>query len=714
LVLDRLDDLLRDPSHGTVVAEELGRALGTYGARLPVSAFTAVGGDEPVKAAMADAEVEWQVAHTRDFGLEDYLVLFRAAAERRGAETDDETLRTAASLLAASTATEPRNARLVDHLADRAVANARRRQPGAERVELRPSDLPRQIVAETGDHADDEDQERDALAELEALPGLAGVKRVVSTIVAEARAQELRRQAGQRVRSPSRHLIFVGNAGTGKTMVARRLGNVFRQLGLLSRGHVVEVTRTDLVGEFRSETAPKVTAVFERALGGVLFIDEAYTLAPKARGDMGQDATDTLMKLMEDYRDDVVVIAAGFEAPMREFLTANPGLESRFATIVHFPDLTDDELVQVFRSRAAAEGVALGPGAEERVRELLRRTSRGPTFGNARVMRSLLDRAMSAQAHRVLSEERPDPQQLRTLLVEDLPTSLTNRTRTEGGPEPLSELDRMVGLESIKAEVHALVAEAKAEELRRTAGVPIASPTRHLVFTGSPGTAKTTVARLLAAIYADLGLLSSGHLVEVGRSDRVGEYVGQTAPKVTAVVERALGGVLFIDEAYALAGRRGRDEYGAEAIATLLKLMEDNRSDLVVIVAGYEQEMTEFLASNPGLASRFPRIIRFPDYSNDELVAIFASMLESAGLVAGEGLLDRVRQVIVDAPRDRSFGNARFVRNLLDRAIAAQAQRLTAGEDRPSVEEIRTLRSEDLAGALEGDEGAEIPIGQYL
>lgn len=236
-----------------------------------------------------------------------------------------------------------------------------------------------------------------------------------------------------------------------------------------------------------------------------------------------------------------------------------------------------------------------------------------------------------------------------------------------------------------------------------------------MVFTGNPGTAKTTIARLLAAVYARLGLLTSGHLVEVARADLVAEYVGQTAPKVRAAVERALGGVLFVDEAYALAGAHAPGaDFGHEAVAELLRLMEEHRGDLVVIVAYYEREMERFLESNPGLASRFPRVLRFPDYGAAELVAIFESMAAGAGFTVEPRALDAVRQVLRGLARGPRFGNAREVRNLLDRAVSVQAQRITSA-DPVDEDEVRTLRLDDLrdAGVTEGRPGGN-DFGLYL
>ena len=241
----------------------------------------------------------------------------------------------------------------------------------------------------------------------------------------------------------------------------------------------------------------------------------------------------------------------------------------------------------------------------------------------------------------------------------------------------LAQLDALTGLAAVKADVRQLINIVRVEQMRRAAGLPVTPVSRHLVFTGNPGTGKTTVARLLGQLYAAIGVLQTGQLVEASRSDLVAGYVGQTAIKTTEVVERALGGILFIDEAYALtrAGGLGHD-FGQEAVDTLVKLMEDHRDELVVIVAGYPQEMGNFISSNPGLPSRFPRTIHFPDYSTDELISIVKGMCHQGKYEAAEDVFLGLRQYLSGLPRTREFGNARLVRNIFEAALARQASRI--------------------------------------
>ena len=267
--------------------------------------------------------------------------------------------------------------------------------------------------------------------------------------------------------------------------------------------------------------------------------------------------------------------------------------------------------------------------------------------------------------------------------------------------DPYEELDELIGLESVKEEVHTIANFAKIQQQRKAQGLKVPKMSFHLVFTGSPGTGKNTVARIVARIYKDLGILKSGHTVETDRSGLVAEYVGQTAVKTNAVIDSALNGVLFIDEAYALVPEDARSDYGQEAISTLLKRMEDDRDKLVVIIAGYPNEMKHFIDSHPGLQSRFTRYINFPDYSEQELFDIFKLYLNKNQYTitddAAQLLKDNLDYVV--AHKTKNFGNARYVRNLFERAVEQQANRLSAKRS-ISDEELSLLIKEDIENAF--------------
>ena len=263
--------------------------------------------------------------------------------------------------------------------------------------------------------------------------------------------------------------------------------------------------------------------------------------------------------------------------------------------------------------------------------------------------------------------------------------------------EVLAELDALIGLDHVKTEVRRLTSLLRVQQLRAEHDLPVIETSRHLVFVGNPGTGKTTVARLLSQLYRSLDVVSKGHLIETDRADLVAGFVGQTAAKTQAVLTSSLGGTLLIDEAYSLA-RGGDNDFGREAIDTLVKFMEDHRDDLAVVVAGYPVEMHELIDANPGLDSRFARTLEFPDYTSDELIAIFELIAGSKRYELDDDARRRLHEVIEAEPRGRGFGNARFTRNVFEQAVAMQAVRLTDIAT-PTVEELTTLEAADIAPA---------------
>ena len=267
--------------------------------------------------------------------------------------------------------------------------------------------------------------------------------------------------------------------------------------------------------------------------------------------------------------------------------------------------------------------------------------------------------------------------------------------------DPYKELDELIGLGAVKDEVKSLANFVKLQKQRQDKGLKTPKMSYHLVFTGSPGTGKTTVARIVARIYKDLGILKKGHTVETDRSGLVANYVGQTATKTNAVIDSALNGVLFIDEAYALMPENSSNDYGHEAISTLLKRMEDDRDKLVVIIAGYTNEMKRFIDSNPGLQSRFNRYINFPDYTAEELVDIYKMYVKKNEYTINsdaEEILEEKLNYAVEH-KDRNFGNARFVRNVFEKSIQAQANRLS-GKKNLTEQQLTEITVKDLEEAF--------------
>ena len=540
------------------------------------------------------------------------------------------------------------------------------------------------------------DPDGKAVEELEALIGLESVKNTVRRIVETAKFNRLRQEQGINIATPSMHMVFTGNPGTGKTTVARIMGRLLKEAGILPKGHVVEVSRADLVASFNGQTAPKTLDKIKDAVGGILFIDEAYTLLGGVNDNFGQEAIDTLLKEMEDRRGNLIVIAAGYTEPMKKFIRSNPGLESRFTTELLFPDYSAGELMQIFESLCRKDGFILSAdaltAAENSIKDMV--AAKGENFGNAREIRTFFQNMLSNQALR-LSALGADSSAFCSIEAEDIPRF----TYVDSDGKAMEELEALIGLESVKQEVRRTVESAKLNRLRAEQGINIATPSMHMVFTGNPGTGKTTVARIIGRIYKEAGILPKGHVVEVSRADLVGEYLGWTAPLTLDKIRDAHGGILFIDEAYSLLKTNGSntaEDFGKEAIETLLKEMEDRRGSLVVIVAGYTEPMRRFIRSNPGLASRFTTEVLFPDYNAEELIQIFNSMCQSRQFTLTEDAIRAAEGSIKEmvASKGDDFGNAREIRTLFETMLKNQAARLSTSD--PASADMQLIEAEDI------------------
>ena len=543
----------------------------------------------------------------------------------------------------------------------------------------------------------------EVLAELDGLIGLKEVKAEVHKLVDYTKLVQARREQGLKVASMSYHCVFTGSPGTGKTTVARMLGDIYRELGILKSGHLIETDRSGLVGSYVGETAKKTNELIDSALDGVLFIDEAYALAGGGKSDYGAEAIATLLKRIEDDRDRLVVIVAGYSEEMKAFLDSNSGMKSRFTRYIHFPDYTPEELADMFRLRAKKNQYQLTAELDAGLNKLMARFTKHKDrqFGNGRFVRNLFEASLERQAIRLASTKDYSKEQLVTLTLADVDEKLASLdNETVSLEEALKQLDELIGMKNVKQEVRKIAEFVQIAKERENAGMKNAQLSYHCVFTGNPGTGKTTVARILAKIYKALGVLDKGHLVETDRSGLVAEYVGQTAVKTNKLIDEALGGVLFIDEAYTLV-EGGPNDYGNEAIATLLKRMEDDRDRLIVIVAGYPAEMNKFIDANPGLQSRFTRYINFPDYTTRELADMFRMYAKKSHYVLSKEFDENLVSAIAfkTKNRDKNFGNGRFARNLFEKAVEHQAGRLTTLENR-TPEMLKTLELTDIGLVL--------------
>jgi SpoVK/Ycf46/Vps4 family AAA+-type ATPase len=558
----------------------------------------------------------------------------------------------------------------------------------------------------------------EAVAELTAMVGLTAVKDQIRSITASVEAARRRAIVGHGAEKPMQHFVFLGPPGTGKTAVARIVAKIFYAFGLLDSPAVVEAQRADLVGEYLGATAIKTNQLIDSALGGVLFIDEAYSLVNESDGQgdrFGNEAVQALLKRAEDDRENLIIILAGYERQMETFLSANPGLNSRFGIRVKFPTYSPAELMALTEHALSAKSELLDPDARPVLREIFDEVGRrrlADELGNGRFVRSLLARAGQQRDVRVMGgSAEPTQTELVTLRGEDLQLAyaeLTTRFRgysdTPTVDGALAELDALVGLEPVKRQVHEIVAQLQVARLRDRQGLASQPPSRHFVFTGPPGTGKTTVARILGRIFAALGLLVRPEVIEAHRGDLVGEHLGSTAIKTSKLIDSAMGGVLFIDEAYALHNDAyaGGDAFGSEAIATLLKRAEDDRERLAIVLAGYTDDMDRLLRSNPGLASRFSTRITFPSYTAAQLSEIARVIAANAGDAFDADALPVLQSIFVQAVENGRIdvlGNGRFARSLFERACASRDVRVSLRGDQATTRDLTTVLAPDLLTA---------------
>ncbi|RKM55456.1 AAA family ATPase [Butyrivibrio sp. X503] len=532
---------------------------------------------------------------------------------------------------------------------------------------------------------------KESQKELDNIVGLSKVKEYVRSLENNFKVQKMREGKGMKTSDVSMHMIFAGNPGTGKTTIARIVAKNLKSIGVLSSGHLCEVTRADLVGQYAGHTAIKTTNVIKNAVGGVLFIDEAYSLNRSKEDAFGLEAIDALVKGMEDYRDDLVVILAGYKEEMEEFLNTNPGLRSRFPNIVEFEDYTSDEMLEIAKLTASSKGYKISDDCKDMLKQQFEKHQiKGKNdSGNGRLVRNMIEAAIIKQSKRIMNDSSQD---MELLIPDDFGIDEEKEFDLE------KELSKVIGLSSVKKYISSLNARLKLQAERKKAGLKTDdTQTMHMIFAGNPGTGKTMMARTIADVLYNMGVIPTNKLVETDRSGLVAGYVGQTAIKTRQVIESALGGVLFIDEAYTLA-QGSENDFGQEAIDTLMKMMDDNRESLVVILAGYSDEMEGFLGTNPGLRSRFANIIEFSDYSTDELMDIANVMYSDKGYELSDTAKEALRDKFELARKDSKFSNARYVRNIIESSLNNQAMRLSK-ESNLTKETLITVTDSDVMEA---------------
>lgn len=511
------------------------------------------------------------------------------------------------------------------------------------------------------------------------------------------------------------HLIFKGKPGTGKTTVARLLGEIYQDNQILPNNVFVEVTRKDLIAEYSGQTAPKVEQKCKEAMGGILFIDEVYTLVNGDNDTFGKEAVDTLITIMENERERFCVVVAGYPDKMRDFLDANPGLRRRFGGEIEFEDYNADDLLVIFKYIIEKKELVVSEGVLEKVAAILKEVyaRKDENFGNAGEVENMVQLIQQEHSYRCFMESLSiATEPIREM---DLPASLLELlpvlNSDEVIQEAISELEGLVGLSKVKKLIQDLITEYRHEReaLRRNPELPRTKRNYHLIFEGNPGTGKTVVARIMGKILKALDVLKKGNVMETQRNDFVAGFQGQTAEKTRKLIRSALDNVLFIDEAYAL-NQGMMDSFGVEAIDTLLKMMEDYRDRLVVIATGYPRNMRNFLSTNPGLSGRFPRRILFEDYTIEQLAEIFAYQVRKRGYRMDLELeKEVVRQMtILKGKKKQDFGNAREVENFLDSEVLPNYRRRTIGLDHEG-DAFWTITKEDFPDSVIGDADTPLP-----
>ena len=546
------------------------------------------------------------------------------------------------------------------------------------------------------------------LKKFDGMVGLEAVKKEVTNLAAFLNLQIKR---GETNTSQGKHYVFTGNPGTGKTTVARIMADVFKTLGILSRGQLVEADRSALVAGFAGQTAIKTNQLIDSAIGGVLFIDEAYTLKSNDHDAFGSEAIDTLLKRLEDDRGKFICIVAGYTEQMHDFIDSNPGLKSRFTQTIHFDDYTPDELTQIFVNMATSKNFVIDDEMQTAIHRQFEQLylRRDKNFGNAREARRIFDQTVERQSQRLVEQMSQSDvavtddnavgflfEDMYRLTPSDLPMAQSEASRPLD--EVLNELDDFIGMATVKSAIRRLAVQSMFMKQRAAAGAgDLQQMSMNFILTGNPGTGKTSIARKMGEVLQSMDILPTSRVIEASRATLVGKYMGETPKIVNNMCDKAMGGILFIDEAYTLSDQN--DQYGKEAIDTLMKRMEDDRGKFVVIAAGYLDEMEEFLTTNPGLASRFTHKLHIDDYSEHELQAIFIKMAEKQQYTLTVEAESKLADIIADivANKDRNFGNAREMRNLLDNTIQQLSVRVSQlPEDQVTKDSYQLILPEDI------------------
>lgn len=550
----------------------------------------------------------------------------------------------------------------------------------------------------SGDYSD-----KSALQRLLDMTGLDAVKRQLLKQVHLIKASKTNPNL---IDNSRLHLVFKGNPGTGKTTIARLISEIYQEEGILSNGHLVEGDSENLIAGYVGQTAIKTKEICNDAKGGVLFIDEAYSLVKDTNDIFGKEAIDTLIKIMEDSRKDLCVILAGYPDKMNKLLESNPGFKRRIGAELIFEDYTPDQLFQIAIQKIRKIGLQFSDEIMEQIEIILTNlfNTKDANFGNAGTVEKLIQEIIDehiiycAEKHLNFSKEIVGvhciPKEFK-IHLEKQADEFTVETALQG-------LNEKVGLDSIKTFVQSMLTNIQADKIKLERGLlnEINVPSLHMIFSGNPGTGKTSVARDFGKIFKALGILRKGHVVEIQGEDLVAGYRGQTAEQAANIINSALDGVLFIDEAYGLVGGDSTNDsdFFKTAQNKLLKLMEDNKERLVVIAAGYPDEMQIFIKSNQGFNRRFPHRILFENNNAIELTEIVETLCKKEKYILRDPAKIKVTQyfeILIQKTNPRDFGNAGEAGNFFEVIKSNQNKRIILNLE-ISDTDLMTIIEEDI------------------
>ena len=497
----------------------------------------------------------------------------------------------------------------------------------------------------------------DALGELDSLIGLSSVKQSIHRVIDRAKMEKELERRGISHQNYSMHMVFSGSPGTGKTVVAKLFGQIMKDSGILKEGRVISISASSI------KSMTNFSNIIESAYGSVLFIDEAYTLGP--------DAVAELIAQMENHRDELIVILAGYSRHMQALLGSNPGFKSRIGEEIYFPDYSEEELLEIFKYMVVHRGMTIDDEALSCARDIFARIGKAGDQGNARYVRQIFEKVESNQKIRLFNSfddvsAIPDEELIKIDVSDFNDVAPLAHDAKDGAYYPKSaseQLKELIGLSDVKKVISKRIDFMRAQKIQRDRGKSTSFVPAHMAFLGNPGTGKTEVANLLARILVEKNLLSVGKVIQVPAVSLV-----SAPPVIPSLFDNARGSIIFIDEAYTLLS-------SPTAISSLVESMDRYKNEVVVIMAGYSEEMNELFYSNPGLVSRIRSQIYFPDYSDDELVQIFELMCLQREYQYDSEMLKLVKQFISIQDKDRYFGNARFVRNLVEEMMLSEGAR---------------------------------------